>query len=99
MTEALFVYGTLMDPQIQRKVIGRTVPSRPDRLDGYKKETIQLGGGLFPIVRPAPDSSVEGLLLIVTPAELERIDHYESDAYRRQKIRLAGGQLAWVYRG
>ncbi len=98
MTEALFVYGTLMEPRVQMGVIGRTVTGRPDRLDGYKKGQIRLGGGLFPIIEPEPGRSVEGVVITVTPAELVRIDRYESDAYRRQKVTLASGQQAWVYR-
>lgn len=98
MNELLFVYGTLMESQVQQKIIGRSVPGEPDSLAGYEKDRIRLGGGVYPIVRPRANSSVEGVVIAVSPAELELIDQYETDAYRREKVVLASGRRAWVYR-
>jgi gamma-glutamylcyclotransferase (GGCT)/AIG2-like uncharacterized protein YtfP len=97
LTENLFVYGTLKDPQIQKKVLGRRVEGTMDRLPDYKKSTIRLSGRQFPIVKPAAGQSVEGLVIGVTPPELTQIDHYEGQTYQRQKVTLASGRSAWVY--
>ena len=76
MTEALFVYGTLMDPVVQQRVFGRTVPGETDSLDGYKKDLIYLGSRIYPIARPAAGNSVAGWVIQVTWVELGLIDHY-----------------------
>jgi gamma-glutamylcyclotransferase (GGCT)/AIG2-like uncharacterized protein YtfP len=97
MSEHLFVYGTLMDPLVQRRIIGRTTTGKRDTLTGYRKGSIQLGSGVYSIVRPHGGSSVEGVVIKITPAELRLIDRYESDAYQRKEVMLVGGQRAWVY--
>jgi gamma-glutamylcyclotransferase (GGCT)/AIG2-like uncharacterized protein YtfP len=97
MTEQLFVYGTLKEPRVQFLVFGRVTPGKPDTLAGYRQASIRLGGRVFPIIKPEAGNSVEGMVISVSPAELEQIDRYEGQAYRRQKVTLGSGQKAWVY--
>ncbi|MEK6848833.1 MAG: gamma-glutamylcyclotransferase family protein [Nanoarchaeota archaeon] len=40
MQEKLFSYGTLQNPEVQIKVVGRALKSTPDILNGFKKTTI-----------------------------------------------------------
>lgn len=98
MTERLFVYGTLLDPAIQKRVFGRITSGQPDKLAGYQKDRVRLGGNVYPIIQPKAGGIVEGAVLSVTLAELALIDRYEGDAYQRQKVRLVSGRPAWVYR-
>ncbi|HEX9924832.1 MAG TPA: gamma-glutamylcyclotransferase family protein [Anaerolineae bacterium] len=95
--EYLFVYGTLMDPPVQRMVFGRIVCGQPDTLSGYEKDQIDLGAGVYPIIRQKIGGTVEGLVITVTPAELKLIDDYEGSTYQRKKVELASGRQAWVY--
>jgi gamma-glutamylcyclotransferase (GGCT)/AIG2-like uncharacterized protein YtfP len=95
--EYLFVYGTLQDPQVQQRIIGRIVTGTPDTLDGFFKSRIAMSDGIFPLVIPQHGSSVEGMVLEVTAAELARMDIYETSAYRRIRVRLRSGQETWVY--
>ena len=97
MTEQLFVYGTLMEPGVQVAVFGRAVEGSPDALADYRKSRIRLGGRVYPIVKPAAGSTVEGLVITVSPTELAKIDHYEGEDYRRQKVTLVSGRRVWVY--
>lgn len=97
MTEYLFVYGTLMEPDIQKHVLGRTVTGQVDRLAGYRKESIRLESGVYPIIKPAARGSVDGLVLAISRAELEQVDRYEGRAYRRKRVVLASGRKVWVY--
>ena len=97
MTEQLFVYGTLMEPIVQISVFGGTTHGQPDTLADFKKSSIRLGGRLYPIIEPEADSSVEGLVITVTPTELRRIDQYEGEDYRRKKVTLVSGRQVWVY--
>ncbi len=95
--EHLFVYGTLQDPAVQQRVIGRIIAGKPDTLEGFFRSRIALGDGIFPIVIPRHGSSVDGLLLEVTPEELGRMDIYETRAYRRIWVTLKSGIETWVY--
>lgn len=96
--EAVFAYGTLLDPKVQQRIIGRTVESRPDVLPGYRKGTLKLSKNSYFIAVRDPDHSIEGGVLVVTESELERIDRYEGKHYERARVVLESGTEAWVYR-
>jgi gamma-glutamylcyclotransferase (GGCT)/AIG2-like uncharacterized protein YtfP len=95
--EKLFVYGTLQDPDIQKSLVGRIIFGTPARLANFEKTTINLGGRIYPIVRPAENKAVNGMVLEVTSEELARFDRYETNAYRRITAKLDSGQTVWVY--
>lgn len=95
--DLLFVYGTLKNPKNQMKVIGRLAPGKPDTLRGYMALDSTVLGGKYPVVIEDSESYVTGLVIEVTPEELDLIDTYETDAYRREKRWLQSGQNAWVY--
>ena len=82
---------------MQRAIIGRTVKSTADTLDGYCKSSIQLGANTYPILIEKPGNSINGRVLEITPQELARIDRYETDAYRRVRVKTRAGVQAWVY--
>jgi len=98
VAEALFVYGTLMDPEVQRRVIGRVVPLIPDTLAGYRKGEIVLGKNTYPIAVRDPDREIAGAVMLLTPSEVRRTDRYEGKAYERGRVVLTSGTEAWVYR-
>jgi gamma-glutamylcyclotransferase (GGCT)/AIG2-like uncharacterized protein YtfP len=95
--EHLFIYGTLRDPLVQLRVIGRTAVATPDVLDGYARNSISLGGREFPILDEDTGSQVEGQVIEVTPEELQRLDIYETSAYHRIRVTLRSGLEAWTY--
>ena len=95
--EPIFSYGTLRDPEVQKSVIGRLVEGETDVLVGFKKSKITLQGKFYPIIVEEKDGIIEGVVLLVTSEELERIDEYETSAYRREKVTLRSGKKAWVY--
>ena len=97
MEHHLFVYGTLLETEVQLAILGRMVEGTPDRLAGYKKVSIWLEGQIYPIIKPAAGSAVAGLVIAVTPAELKLIDDYEGEAYRRTRVTLVSGRQVWVY--
>ena len=43
------------------------------------------------------ECSIQGLLIELTPEELEKLDVYETDAYKRKEVELTDGKKAWVY--
>jgi len=98
MTEHLFVYGTLQDPEVQKRLIGRTVRSESDVLEGHATEQITLSEGTYPILVEAPDKQVEGMILSITQDDFEALDEYETNAYKRVRVELKSGTKAWVYK-
>ncbi|MEL7234605.1 MAG: gamma-glutamylcyclotransferase family protein [Chloroflexota bacterium] len=44
----LFIYGTLMLGDVQRRVIGRVVPMQTATLNGYRKDSVTLGIETYP---------------------------------------------------
>lgn len=97
MTERLFVYGSLQDPAVQKRIIGRTIEGTPDSLAGYTRKWIQFPEGEFPMIFPEAGSVVEGHVLDVTPEEIPLLDRYETTAYRRIRVTLQSGLETWVY--
>ena len=95
--ELLFVYGTLQDPAVQSRIIGRVVSGTPDVLEGYFKTDYAMPEGIYPLVIPRHGHFVEGLVLEVTLEELGQMDTYETTAYRRVRVPLRSGRISWVY--
>src|SRR5687768_12893462 len=60
--ERLFVYGSLKDPAVQQRILGRVVAGTPDMLDGHTTRTLVLDDGAFPILYPEAGSTVTGLI-------------------------------------
>ena len=96
MKEALFVYGTLKDPEIQRAVFGRATAGTPATLEGFIKSQLQLGKNMYPVITSG-EGAVEGVVLELTRKEMKNTDRYETDAYKRVKLILSNGREAWVY--
>lgn len=103
----VFSYGTLRLPEVQRALYGRTVPTAPDALPGYRLDWLHItdpsviatsGSDRHPILRAAAGSdSVVGVHLELTDDELRATDAYEVDDYVRREVVLASGASAWVY--
>ncbi len=95
--ELLFVYGTLQEPAVQERIIGRLVAGTPDTLEGFFKSQMSMTEGVYPLVIPRHGYEVYGMVLEVTDEELHRMDVYETTAYRRVRVPLRSGRESWVY--
>ncbi len=95
--EYLFVYGTLQDPSVQQRIMGRTVVGTPDVLEGFYKSSMSMPEGIYPVVIPRHGHEVSGQVLEVTIEELLKMDVYETTAYRRIRVPLRSGRETWVY--
>ena len=107
-TELLFSYGTLRQPEVQRALFGREVPSTDDELLGFRlayltivdPEVIALSGSnVHPILVRTGDNvdRVPCSVLELASADLPAADDYEVDDYQRVSGPLASGRDAWVY--
>ena len=106
----LFSYGTLQLPEVQRANYGRLLEGRPDALRGYRlvplaitdPEVVRISGLAVHTIACRtgdPADRVAGTVFTLTPAELERTDAYEVDAYGRSEVELETGTRAFVYVG
>ncbi len=87
-----FFYGTLIDPDVRRAVLGRLAPEmvEPATLPGWRRFAAK--GVTFPIARPDPKAEIEGVLARDLSAAAGRLlDAYEGDGYRRKKVEIVAG--------
>lgn len=96
----LFVYGTLIDPEIYQLVTGKKRSSIPTRMKGFK--VLRVRNQVFPGMISSPDSSATGALYQgLSELELLKLDHYEDDFYERKLIQCEINTdetvLAWAY--
>ena len=82
--EKLFTYGTIRNPRVQKRLLGKTINGTPDSIKGYCKSKISIEGEQYPVLKPKPKSSVRGSVLEVSKKELSK------HAYAFHKISDAG---------
>lgn len=97
MPENVFIYGALNFKETQIRVIGRMVDGTPDKLPGYRLDKIMVDGIAHNIVVKDEKGTVEGIMIQVTKEELNKIDDYKTGAYKRGRVILTSGKMAWVY--
>ncbi len=90
-----FFYGTLIDPDIRRHVMGDLAPAsvEPARLEGWRR--FSLKGASFPIARPDRAASIDGVLARgLDKAAGRLLDIYEGPGYGRTivSVRDADGK-------
>lgn len=90
----LFVYGTLLCPEVWSLVVGAPVARRVAWLHDHRRGPI--AREVFPGVVPDPGALVDGALVDEpAPAARARLDAYEGPLYNRDTVRvqLADGRL------
>ncbi|MCA9662349.1 MAG: gamma-glutamylcyclotransferase [Myxococcales bacterium] len=95
MPRDLFVYGTLLCPEVWAAVVGAPPAYVAAELAGFACRRVR--GEVYPAIRPAPDERVPGALVRdLEAAALARLDDYEGPLYARERhaIRLRSGVLA-----
>jgi Gamma-glutamyl cyclotransferase, AIG2-like len=108
MSELLFSYGTLRQPEVQLATFGRELDGYVDAVIGYELHHLTItdpqviatsGSDRHPILRPSdrPHAHVDGIVFAITDAELVAADAYEVDDYRRISVPLRSGPYAWAY--
>lgn len=109
VTQRVFSYGTLRQPEVQVALFGREIETVDDSLSGWRLEWLTIvdpdvikasGSDRHPILRPGgSEDSVEGAYLVLEDAELPAVDDYEVSDYVRIEVTLASGVTTWVYVG
>ena len=94
----LFVYGALTAGETRKDVIGRDIPGISATLDGYDgSNMVIIENESYPAAEKNIECSIQGLLIEVTPEELEKLDVWETDVYKRKEVELTNGIKAWIY--
>lgn len=95
--EQVFVYETLINPKLRKKLLKKDVETHVDRLIGYREVSMESNEGPdYHTVFPDDTDSVVGKRFSVTLDELRTLDIWEY-GYIRKKMQLASGNVAWVY--
>lgn len=96
----LFVYGTLLFPEILQLLLRRLPDSTEAILPEYHRFSIHDGPYVrpYPAVFPQPGGEVHGLLLHgLSPTEHAVLDAYEDDDYVKTAVTVAqNGEMAEV---
>jgi len=89
----LFIYGTLLFPELLQALLERIPERQPAVLPGYQRYRIYDGSRPrpYPAIYPNAEGEVKGALLYgLQPAELALLDEYEEEDYLKQPCQ------AWV---
>jgi gamma-glutamylcyclotransferase (GGCT)/AIG2-like uncharacterized protein YtfP len=97
VTDPLFVYGTLMFPEVLEVLLARTPAMAPATLDGWRAAA--LADRVYPgLVAAPPGGTVAGRLLLDLDAdEYEVLDAFEDELYERKVLVLVDGRPAMTY--
>ncbi|WP_307451192.1 MULTISPECIES: gamma-glutamylcyclotransferase family protein [Microbacterium] len=106
--ERLFTYGSLQASDVQLDTFGRLIAGRDDTLPGFRLDDVDgIDGRSNPsshtdrhrVLRHTGDAHdrVFGVVLPLSPEELEAADEYLLAGLRRASVTLASGLTAWVY--
>lgn len=106
-SEKLFSYGTLQQESVQLANFGRRLRGHADVVTGWRLSTVEIrdptvlaqsGLAVHKILVPGePSDEIDGVVFEINPKELATADGYETDAYKRVKVKLKSGMEAWVY--
>ena len=91
MDKSLFVYGTLMHPEIRNALLGKRLGFRPAKLYGYAAYTFYKDGSEseYPILKPEEDAVLNGYVLEqVSMKDFEILRFYEGEEYLLKEVNV-----------
>jgi gamma-glutamylcyclotransferase (GGCT)/AIG2-like uncharacterized protein YtfP len=88
----IFVYETLLDPDLVRKVVGRKIKEEKATLQNHKV-VHEKGYGYLEWTK---GSFVHGATMELIREEVAKLDAWESK-YKRTPVKLEDGTDAWAY--
>lgn len=81
----LFVYGTLMCPDVMQALLHKRFTGEPATLSNYRRRRVR--GQHYPAIVPAPNEEVHGLLYDdISASQWRTLDAFEGDYYRRVAV-------------
>ena len=95
--EKLFTYGTLQDPLIQMELFGRIIFGTTDKLVDYEKRQVKIENKMYDIAHKKAGEKISGIVYELNEKDLKESDEYEGKDYKRIKVQLVTGTMAYVY--
>ena len=95
----VFTYGTLLDPQIRKDVLGYPISSLASEVSGFRMAQVKLSGISYPMLVEDKQNKdwISGAYFKIDETDLKKLDEYESTAYRRKLVTAADGTKVWIY--
>lgn len=85
LRNSLFVYGTLMAPQVIETILGRLPPHCVATIPNYKRHPVR--NHVYPGMIPQTGASTQGILYHgLTAKEISRLDWFEDVEYTRRQV-------------
>ncbi len=88
----LFLYGTLLEPQVYSRVVSRTVDANwysPAILNGFVRKRVI--GCHYPAITPDVNSSVRGAIVEPLDGDWRWLDDFEFPQYKRVVVSVTQG--------
>ena len=90
MPDCLFVYGTLLAPELRHVLLGRTLDGAPAELRDYACFRVQHAP--YPAITPVAGATTAGELVGgLSHIDFAKLDDYESALYRRLIVSVHDG--------
>jgi gamma-glutamylcyclotransferase (GGCT)/AIG2-like uncharacterized protein YtfP len=93
--ENLFVYGSLLFPDVLLVLIDRVPDSTPVVASGWR--VAALPGAVYPGLMPGDGEAHGHLLTNLTAEEWRTIDAFEDDLYELRQLSMTDGRRGWAY--
>ncbi|MDX1548434.1 MAG: gamma-glutamylcyclotransferase family protein [Rhodothermales bacterium] len=91
----LFVYGTLLFPEVMEAVTGRRLDAEDAVLTGYHRLAVR--HRVYPGLTETPGATVAGRLYRgLTPALMSRLDRFEGPLYERRRLPVQRADLGFT---
>lgn len=86
----LFVYGTLLFPEILQKITGKNFGSGEATLPGYRRHAVKNCD--YPAIIQNKNEKVEGkLILNVDDESMKLLSDYEGEEYKKAEVEVQSG--------
>jgi len=92
----IFTYGSLLDDDVREKVLGRVIDGKSTVLLGYEKIP-HSHFYIYPTIIKNTSKKVEGKIFDVSALDLERLDRYETQLYKKIPVTVSTGEKALTY--
>ncbi|WP_204030831.1 gamma-glutamylcyclotransferase family protein [Sinosporangium siamense] len=93
--EALFVYGSLLFPEVLLALLDRVPVGVPTVVDGWR--VAELAGHSYPVLVPASSSARGRIITGLGMDEWRVIDAFEDEFYELHRLTTTDGRVCWAY--
>jgi hypothetical protein len=95
--EQVFIYGNLMDANVQHYAFKRKVDFSYDVLFDYDTEEVKINGQPAIISVPRRGYSINGAILHLTPEEVDFLQGKIGRGLKKIRVKLNSGREAWTF--